>query len=162
MTGMLSEVVPSTKTFCVQSVRNASILLLLYICERHYICCQSPPCAVFSSVKCSKYLYSILLWVRMRGLKFSIQLLCSVKSLLRRIPHPECCESRYRGVPESTGEFRRAPEIYDRSEMCSLLYLHGLHELLFPPMMTSWSPPWSMVISYLSAVFQSSRASLLL
>ena len=49
---------------------NHSIMLLLYICERHYICCQSPPCAVFSSVKCSKYLYSILLWVRMRGLKF--------------------------------------------------------------------------------------------
>ena len=28
--------------------------LLMYICERHSICCQSPPCAVFSSVKYSK------------------------------------------------------------------------------------------------------------
>ena len=67
--------------------------------------------------------------------------------------HKVCCESRYRGVPENAREFRRVPEIHDDSEMCSPLYLHGLHELLFPPIMTSWSPPWSMVISYLPTIF---------
>ena len=51
-----------------------------------------------------------------------------------------------------TGEFRRVPEMYDNCEMCSPLYLHGLHELLFPPIMTSWSPPWSMVRSYLPTI----------
>ena len=61
-----------------------------------------------------------------------------------------CCESRYRGVPENTGEFRRIPEIYDDGVMCLPLYLQGFHELLFPPIMTSWS--------YLPTVFENSRA----
>ena len=56
-------------------IKFSLLLLLLYIYERHYICCQSPPCAVFSSVKYSKYLpvYSILLWVRNRYIKQQYQ-----------------------------------------------------------------------------------------
>ena len=31
----------------------------------------------------------------------------------------KCCESRYLGVPENTGEFQRVPEMNNNSEMCS-------------------------------------------
>ena len=45
-------------------------------------------------------------------------------------------------VRATTGEFRRQT---DFREICSPLYYHGLHDLLIPPIMTSWSPPWSPV-----------------
>ena len=35
------------------------LLLLLYICLRHYMCCQSPQGAFFSSVKFSMYFFSV-------------------------------------------------------------------------------------------------------
>ena len=65
--------------------------------------------------------------------------------------HIATCASVVNAV---TGKFWRIPGSSNDSEMCSPLYLQGLHELLFPPIMMSWSPLWSMVGS---TYLQSSR-----